>query len=142
MNAPKLIAFNFHFAVWLSILGGLAALNSPDIVVPYDDGLYGPLRNNFLIAIGYLLFSQVALWYLRYLRGSRIEALVMAYTFFATAVGGKVYALVNGVPVSNIFFAVLIYLAISHALYYIAGRVATGETDGPGSSAKGRASDL
>lgn len=125
MNSHKLISFNFYFAVWLSIIGGIAAFYYPDVVVPYDDGLYGPLRNNFLIAIGYLVFSQVGLWYLRYSRSTtRIEALVMAYTFFATAAGGKFYGLVNGVPVSNMFFVVLTYLAISHALYYIAGRIA------------------
>ena len=87
MNANKLIAFNFQFAVWLSIVGGIAALNYPDFIVPDNDGMYGPLRNNFLIVIGYLVFSQLGLWFFRYLKGSRIEALIMAYTFFATAVG-------------------------------------------------------
>jgi hypothetical protein len=130
MNANKLINFNFHFSVWLSILGGIAALNFPDLVIPDNDGMYGPLRNNFLIAVGYLVFSQIGLWYVRYLRGSRFEALIMAYTFLATAAGAKFYGAVNGLPVSDIFVASLLYLGFSHGIYYFAGR---GKADEPAS---------
>jgi hypothetical protein len=122
MNANKLVAFNFHVSVWVSILGGIAALNFPDFILPDEEGMYGPLRNNILFAVGYLMFGQIGLWYFRYLRGSRFEALFMAYTFFATAAGAKFYGEVNGLPVSNVFVAVLIYLAVSHGLYYFAGR--------------------
>jgi hypothetical protein len=130
MNANKLIAFNFYLAVWLSIAGGIAALNFPDFVIPDDDGMYGPLRNNFLIVIGYLLFSQIGLWYFRYLRGSRIEALIMAYTFFVTAAGAKFYGAVNNLPVSDIFVGAMLYFAFSHGLYYFAGQ---GKADEPAS---------
>ena len=130
MNANKLITLNFHLSVWISILGGIAALNFPDFVLPDEEGLYGPLRNNLLFAVGYLLFGQIGLWYSRYLRCGRFEALFMAYTFFATAMGAKVYAAMNGLPVSDIFVAVLIYLAVSHGLYFFAGR---GKTDEPAS---------
>jgi hypothetical protein len=122
MNADKLITLNFHVAVWLSILGGIAAFNFPDFVMPDEDGMYGPLRNNVLIAVGYLVFSQVGLWYLRYLRGSRFEAIFMAYTFLATAAGAKFFAEVNGLPITNFFIYSLLYLAFSHGLYYVAGK--------------------
>jgi hypothetical protein len=122
MNANTLISFNFYLAVWLSIVGGIAALNFPDFIVPDDDGLYGPLRNNFLIIVGYLLFSQIGLWYFRYLRGSRIDALIMAYTFFIAAAGAKFYAMVNNLPVSDLFVGAMLYFGLSHALYYFAGK--------------------
>ncbi|SMF93815.1 hypothetical protein SAMN02949497_1107 [Methylomagnum ishizawai] len=121
MNIQKLVSFNFHFAVWLSILGGIAVINHPDFIVPDDDGMYGPLLNNFLVVIGYLVFSQLGLWYFRYLKGSRIEALIMAYTFFATAVGAKFYGMVNNLPVSDAFVMAMAYLAVSHGFYYAAG---------------------
>lgn len=128
MNASKLIAFNFHFSVWLSILGGVAVFNFPDFIVPDDgEGTYGPLRNNFLIVMGYLVISQLGLWYFRYLKGSRLEALFMAYTFFATATGAKVYGTLNDLPVSDTFVAVVAYLAVSHGLYYMAGQMLADE---------------
>lgn len=122
MNANKLIAANFHLSVWLSILGGIAALNFPDLIVPDEEGFLGPLRNNLLIAVGYLLVGQIGLWYLRYLRGSRVEAAFMAYTFLATAAGAKFYGEVNGFPVSNAFLGILLFCGFSHGLYYFAGR--------------------
>jgi hypothetical protein len=135
MNASKLIAFNFHFAVWLSILGGAAALGHPDFVIPDSDGLYDPLRNNFLIIIGYLVFSQIGLWYFRYLKDGRIEALLMAYTFLATAAGAKFYGMVNNLPVSDLFVGVAAYLAFAHGLYYVAGQA---QADKPADGKAGR----
>ena len=129
MNANKLIAFNFHFSVWLSILGGVAALNYPDFMVPDNDGLYGPLRNNFLIVTGYLVFSQVGLWALRYRKGGRLEALIMAYSFLATAAGAKFYGMVNGLAVSDAFVVALGYLAASHGLYYAVGSLDSAPQD-------------
>lgn len=122
MKTDKLITINFYFAVWLSILGGAACFNFPEFVLPDEEGLYGPLRNNLLFAVGYLVLGQIGLWYFRYLRGSRFEALFMGYTFLATAAGAKVYAEVNGLPVSASFMGVLVYLAVSHGIYYFAGR--------------------
>lgn len=128
MNTHKLITVNFHLSVWLSILGGLAVFNFPDFIVPDEEGLFGPLRNNLLIAIGYLVLSQIGLWYFRYLRGSRFEALFMAYTFLITAAGAKFYATINGLPVSSLFLAGSLYVALSHGLYYFAGRIQTDES--------------
>ncbi|MFN5744697.1 MAG: hypothetical protein ACK443_01185 [Methylococcaceae bacterium] len=118
----KIVRFHFHVAVWLSILGGIAVFNDPDLMIPDEEGLFGPLRNNLLIALGYLVFSQIGLWYVRYLKGGYFEALLMGYTFAATAFGAKVYADVNGLPVSPLFVAVLIYFAIAHGLYYFVGQ--------------------
>lgn len=131
MNGKKLVTFNFYFSVWLSIIGGIAAFNFPDFILPDEEDMYGPLRNNLLIAVGYLVLGQIGLWYFRYLRGSRFEALFMAYTFLATAAGATVFADVNGLPVSRLFIATLVYLGLSHGLYYFAGRqpVAGGSTD-------------
>lgn len=128
MNADKLISGNFHLSVWISIVGGIIALNFPDFIVPDGDSLYGPLRNNLLIAVGYLLAGQIGLWYVRYLRGSRLEAVIMAYTFLATAAGAKFYGAINGMPVSPVFLGILLYCSVSHGLYYFAGR---GSTEAP-----------
>lgn len=122
MNLRKLVTYHFHFAVWLSILGGMAAFNNPDLVLADDEGMYGPLRNNLLFAVGYLLLGQIGLWYVRYLKGGHFEALVMGYTFLATAFGAKVYAEVNGLPVSDYFVMALFYFALAHGLYYFLGQ--------------------
>lgn len=118
MNSDKLITFNFYFSVWLSIIGGIAFIVYPDLVVPDEEGVYGPLRNNLLIAIGYLVISQIGLWFFRYIHGSKFEALFMAYTFLATAAGASFYGNVNSLPVSTTFVSALVYLAFSHGLYY------------------------
>ena len=130
MNLKKFVTLHFHVAVWLSIIGGMVAFNAPDLVVmPDEEGLYGPLRNNLLFAVGYLLIGQIGLWYFRYLKGGYFEALVMGYTFLATAFGAKVYADVNGLPVSNTFITVLFYFAFAHGLYYFLGRPDKPEED-------------
>lgn len=128
MNTHPLIYANFHISVWISILGGLVALNAPDLIIPDDEGFQGPLRNNLLIAIGYLLVGQIGLWLFRYLRESRLEAAVMAYTFIATAAGAKFYGAINGLPISNVFLGILLYCGISHGLYYFAGKNRAGES--------------
>ena len=122
MNLQKFVTLHFHFAVWLSIACGIAAFNNPELVLSDEDGMYGPLRNNLLFAVGYLLLGQIGLWYVRYLKGGYFEALVMGYTFLATAFGAKVYADVNGMPVSGYFIMALLYFALAHGLYYFLGR--------------------
>jgi len=57
MNIQKIVTLHFHFAVWLSIACGIAAFNHPERVLSDDEGLYGPLRNNLLFAVGYLLLG-------------------------------------------------------------------------------------
>jgi len=122
MNIQKIVTLHFHFAVWLSIACGIAAFNHPERVLSDDEGLYGPLRNNLLFAVGYLLLGQIGLWYARYLKGGHFEALVMGYTFLATGFGARVYADVNGMPVSGYFVTALFYFALAHGLYYVLGR--------------------
>ena len=85
MMLRKFVTLHFHLAVWLSILGGIAAFTYPDLIIVDDEGLFGPLRHNLLFAVAYLLLGQIGLWYLRYLRGGYSEALLMGYTFLATA---------------------------------------------------------
>lgn len=131
MNLQKLVTYHFHFAVWLSIVCGIAAFNDPGLVMNDDEGMYGPLRNNLLFAVGYLLVGQIGLWYVRYLKGGYFEALVMGYTFLATAFGAGVYAEVNGLPVSNAFIIILFYFAFAHGLYYFLGKPASAESAGP-----------
>ncbi|WP_348758061.1 hypothetical protein [Candidatus Methylocalor cossyra] len=126
------IAFNFQLAVWLSILGGIATLVAPDLIFP--DDIRDPLHNIFLIIIGYLVVGQLGLWACRYSRGSRSEALVMAYTFLATAVGAKFFAMRNDLPLADGFIVALLYLGGSHALYYFAapGKTETSPISDPG----------
>jgi hypothetical protein len=78
------------------------------------------------------LLGQIGLWYVRYLKGGYFEALVMGYTFLATAFGASVYAEVNGLPVANSFIIALGYFAFAHGLYYFLGRPPSSES---GSSA-------
>lgn len=121
----RAVTFNFHFAVWLSIFGGIAVLANLDLVLPEAEGLHGPLRNNLFIVVGYLLISQIVLWYFRYRRGSRIEALLMGLIFFLTAGGVVFYAILNNLPISPLFILALVYLGASHLLYYFGERMAT-----------------
>ncbi len=122
MNIKKLVTYHFYFAVWFSILCGIAAFNDPDLVIVDEEGMFGPLRNNLLFAVGYILIGQIGLWALRYQKGGYLEALVMAYTFMATGFGARIYAEVNGLPVSNTFVMALFYFAFAHALYYFVAR--------------------
>ncbi len=123
MNAFKtLVKYHFHLAVWVSIFGGIMAFQNPDWVMVDDEGLFGPLRNNLLFAVAYLMLGQIGLWWTRYQKGGTMEAAVMGYTFLATAFGANVYAEVNGLPVSPWFVAALFYFAFAHVLYYIACR--------------------
>lgn len=112
----------FYFAVVLSILCGFLVFSEPDLILPSEDSLFGPLRNNLLIAVGYLLVGQIGLLLVRYLKGGHFEALVMGYSFAATAFGSQVYAQVNGLPLSPVFTLVLGYFAVAHGLYYLLGR--------------------
>jgi len=120
----RAISLNFHLAVWLSILGGIAILSNLNLIIPDAEGVYGPLRNNLFIVVGYLLISQLMLWYFRYRRGSRIEALLMGLIFLLTAGGTEFYAMLNDLPISQIFALALVYLGLSHILYYFAERIA------------------
>ena len=129
MNIKKIVSLHFHVAVWLSIIGGILAFNNPDLVIVDDEGIYGPLRNNLLFAVGYLLLGQIGLWYVRYLKGGYFEALIMGYTFLITALGARVYAEVNGLPVSGYFIGALFYFAFAHGLYYFFGRPASLDTE-------------
>ncbi|MGX2039405.1 hypothetical protein ACWJKU_04625 [Methylocaldum sp. MU1018] len=115
----RAVTLNFRFAVWLSILGGIAALSDLGLVIPDAEGFYGPLRNNLFIVVGYLLISQTALWYFRYRRGNRTEALLMGLIFLLTAGGAEFYALLNDLPIRQAFILVLAYLGLSHILYYL-----------------------
>jgi len=134
MNFSKLVSLHFHVAVWLSILGGIAIFNDPNLILPDEEGLFGPLRNNLLIALGYLVFGQIGLWYTRYLKGGHFEALVMGYTFAAAAFGAKFYADVNGLPISGYFIVALAYFAFAQGLYSFVGRPQTRTETSPGAT--------
>ena len=62
MTIKKLITIHFHLAVFVSIGFGIAAFNQPDWVLADEEGLFGPLRNNLLFAVAYLLLGQIGLW--------------------------------------------------------------------------------
>ena len=112
----------FYFAVVLSILCGFLVLGDPDLMLPSEDSLFGPLRNNLLIAVGYLLVGQIGLLLVRYLKGGHFEALVMGYSFAATAFGSRIYAEINGLPISPTFTLMLGYFAVAHGIYYVLGK--------------------
>ena len=129
MTFKKLITAHFHLAVFVSIGFGIAAFNEPDLVIMDEEGLFGPLRNNLLFAVGYLLLGQIGLWWTRYQNGGYFEALLMGYTFLATAFGAKIYADVNGMPVSPTFVMALYYFAFAHFLYYFLARPKEADSD-------------
>ena len=122
MDIKKLVTYHFFLAVWFSILCGIAAFNDPELVLIDEEGMYGPLRNNLLFAVGYLLIGQIGLLALRYQNGGYFEALLMGYTFMATAFGARIYAEVNGLPVSGTFVMALFYFAFANGLYYFVAR--------------------
>ena len=117
-----LATYQFHLAVGASIGLGILVFLEPEWILVDEEGLYGPLRNNLLFAVAYLLIGQIGLWATRYQRGGHFEALIMGYTFAATAMGSKVYADVNGLPVSPAFIMILGYFAVAHGLYYFLAR--------------------
>lgn len=127
----KIATYQFHLAVGSSIGLGVFAFFEPQLILVDDEGMYGPLRNNLLFAVGYLLIGQIGLWATRYQRGGYFEALIMGYTFFATAMGAKVYADVNGLPVSSGFIMTLIGFAIAHGVYYFFARPHGGQDSDP-----------
>lgn len=112
----------FHLAVALSVLSGFAVISDPNLILPDEEGLFGPLRNNLLIVVGYLLVGQLGLWVVRYIKGGYFEALIMGYSFAATAFGAKIYADVNSLPIANTFSLALGYFALAHGLYYFLGK--------------------
>lgn len=120
----RAISLNFRFSVWISILGGILALSNFSLVVPDAEAFYGPMRNNLFLVVGYLLISQIVLWYFRYRRESRTEALLMGLIFLLTSGGTVFYAMLNELPISRIFILILVYLGISHVLFYFAPHIA------------------
>ena len=129
MTIKKLITIHFHLAVFVSIGFGIAAFNQPDWVLADEEGLFGPLRTNLFFAVAYLLLGQIGLWATRYQKGGYFEALLMGYTFMATAFGAKIYADVNGMPVSPVFVMSLYYFAFAHFLYYFLARPKESDSD-------------
>jgi hypothetical protein len=122
MSLSKLVTWHFYVVVWLSIVGAALIFQDPDLILVDEEGLFGPLRNNLLIAVGYLMIGQIGFWFLKYIKGGYFEAMIMGYTFGATAFGATVYGEVNGLPVSVTFIWALAYVALAHALYYFFGR--------------------
>lgn len=138
----RAISLNFRFAVWISILGGILVLSNFSLVVPDAAAFYGPMRNNLFVVVGYLVISQIVLWYLRYRRGSRNEALLMGLVFLLTAGGVAFYALLNELPISSPFIPALVYLGLSHILFFFAPRIAAGSAAERSSERKNRDAEL
>ena len=117
-----LIAINFHLAVWLSIAGGILLFIEPDLFFNDPENIYGPLKNNLLIVMIYLVSAQLALWFLRYTRKTqRLEALLMGGTFLLVAGGLIFYAHMNALPLLDWLPPAMVYIGLSHCLYYWEG---------------------
>ena len=114
----KMLRLNFHLSVWLSIAGGIFAFNNPDILVDDPEGMFGPLRNNLLVAALILALNQTILWFARYSRGSTPEALLMGLLFLLVGGGLEYYGRINGIPVNHICSAFTFYVGASHLAYY------------------------
>lgn len=125
MRALKqILTLNFHLSVWLSIAAGIYAFNAPNILVEDPEGLFGPLRNNLLVAALLLALNQTILWFSRYSRGSSAEALLMGLLFLLVGGGLEYYGRVNGIPVNHICSAFASYVGASHLAYYAVGHSA------------------
>ncbi len=115
----NLTRFNFHFSVWFAIIGGILVFNDPGLMVPDPENIFGPLRNNLIVASSYLAISELMLWYTRYLRNGRHEALLMGLIFILVAGGTKFYAMVNDIPLMDALVYSEIYIGSSHCLYFL-----------------------
>jgi hypothetical protein len=114
----QILRLNFHLSVWLSIAAGIYAFNSPDTLIEDPEGMFGPLRNNLLIAALILALNQTILWFSRYSRGSTAEALLMGLLFLLVGGGLEYYGRVNGIPVNHACSAFAFYVGASHLAYY------------------------
>ena len=113
-----LITINFHLSVWLSIICGIALINDSNLFFADAGDLYGPLKNNLVLALAYLVMMQLACWWIRYSgrMKSRLETFFMGFVFLGVAGGLKMYADVNQLPVSDWLTEVCLYIAFSHLL--------------------------
>jgi hypothetical protein len=119
MSAMRtLLSLNFHFSVWLSIVGGLLVFNYPDFLVPDPESLFGPLRNNLLFAALFLSLIQLILWFARYSRGSAPEALLVGLLFLLVGGGLSYYGKVNGIPINDTCSLIAFYIGASHCLFF------------------------
>jgi len=116
-----LVSINFQFSVWLTIIGGILLFNNAEWFFDDPENIYGPLKNNLLIVLVYLVISQLAFWFLRYTRKTeRYEALLMGGIVILVAGGMKFYASVNMLPLADWLPIVLAYIGLSHLLYFFA----------------------
>lgn len=114
-----LVSINFQFSVWLTIIGGILLFNNPEWFLDDPENLYGPIKNNLLIVLVYLVVSQLAFWFLRYTRKTeRYEALLMGGILALVAGGMKFYASVNMLPLADWLPIALVYISLSHLLYF------------------------
>jgi hypothetical protein len=116
----KLIALNFHLSVWFSIIGGIVLINEPNWFFDDAGDLYGPLKNNLIIALANLSMMQLACWWIRYSGRlkTRAETLFMGFIFLGVAGGLRIYAEVNQLPVSDWLMDACFYISFSHLLYF------------------------
>ena len=114
-----LVSINFHFSVWLTIIGGIWLFNDPNWFLDDPENLYGPIKNNLLIVMIYLVISQLACWFLRYTRKTgRLEALLIGLIVLLVAAGMKFYAHINALPLHDWLPFALAYIGVSHILYF------------------------
>ena len=117
----KFIRINFHLSAWLSIIGGAVVLYEPSWTFPDPENILGPIRNNLVVVIGYLAVAQLLLWIFRYRKNGYVEALVMGILFPLVAGGMVYYSSAHFVPVSDILLFAMVYIGVSHFLYFFWG---------------------
>jgi len=115
-----LVTFNFQLSVWLSIAGGIVLINRPELFFADAGGLYGPLLNNLILAVVYLVMTQLAAWWARFNRRFRLrlEALIMGIVFLGVSGGLTVYAQANQLPLQDWLSRFCLYVSFSHLLYF------------------------
>lgn len=116
----KLVAFNFHISVWLSVFGGIILINQSDLFLDDPGDLYGPLKMNLVMMLVYLTLMQLACWWVRFSGRlqSRVETLFMGFVFFGVSGGLQIYAEANQLPVAEWLMQACVYISVSHLLYY------------------------
>jgi hypothetical protein len=74
-----------------------------------------------VVVTGYFAVAQLLLWIFRYRKNGYIEALIMGILLPLVAAGMAYYSSAHFIPVSDILLFAMVYVGVSHLLYFFVG---------------------